>query len=73
HRAAIGVTEESDAICVVVSEQTGAVALAAAGAIENDLSEEQLALRLAALFSKYRPSVALPSPPGGTRPVTARE
>jgi diadenylate cyclase len=73
HRAAIGVTEESDAICVVVSEETGAVALAAAGAIELNLSEEQLAQRLAAHFARLRPAVALPSPPGGTRPLTERE
>jgi diadenylate cyclase len=73
HRAAIGVTEESDAIAVVVSEQTGAIALAAAGAIELNLSEELLALRLASHFSRYRPAVALPTPPGGTRPAAARE
>ena len=34
HRAAIGVTEESDAVAVVVSEQTGAISLAVGGAIE---------------------------------------
>src|ERR1700692_1383295 len=34
HRAAIGVTEESDAIAVLVSEQTGAISLAVSGAIE---------------------------------------
>jgi diadenylate cyclase len=73
HRAAIGVTEESDAVCVVVSEQTGAVALAEAGSIELNLSEEKLAQRLAALFARYRPAVALPAPPGGTRPATERE
>ena len=50
HRAAIGVTEESDAVVVVVSEQTGAISLAVSGAIEMGLSVEQLNDRLANLF-----------------------
>lgn len=66
HRAAIGVTEESDAVAVVVSEQTGAIAVAAAGSIELNLTPDQLADHLASLFAGYRPPVALPSPPGGT-------
>ena len=36
HRAAIGITEETDAIAVIVSEETGAISLAVAGAIERD-------------------------------------
>jgi diadenylate cyclase len=60
-RAAIGVTEESDAITVVVSEQTGEIALATAGSIELHLTPEQLAERLAALFAGYRPRVVLPA------------
>lgn len=59
HRAAIGVTEESDAVVVVVSEQTGAVALAASGAIELNLSAEQLTERLAAQFRRFRPAVGM--------------
>ncbi|MBI1740390.1 MAG: DNA integrity scanning protein DisA nucleotide-binding domain protein, partial [Candidatus Koribacter versatilis] len=63
HRAAIGVTEESDAVAVVVSEQTGEIALAAAGSIELHLTPDQLAERLAALFAGYRPRVVLPARP----------
>ncbi len=73
HRAAIGVTEESDAIAIVVSEQTGAIALAAAGEIEMNLTPEQLAEKLAEKFARYRPTVALPAPAGGARPETARD
>jgi len=58
HRAAIGVTEESDAVALVVSEQTGAISLAAAGAIETNLSPEALSGRLAALFLRYAASPA---------------
>ena len=40
HRAAIGITEETDAISVVVSEETGAISLAVGGAIERDIDVE---------------------------------
>jgi len=73
HRAAIGIGEESDAVAVVVSEQTGAIALASGGAIEMNVTEDQLAERLSAMFAAYRGAVALPAPPGGTRPASARE
>jgi diadenylate cyclase len=46
HRAAIGVTEESDALAVVVSEETGQIAIAARGDLENDVSMERLQERL---------------------------
>jgi diadenylate cyclase len=46
HRAAIGVTEESDCIAVVVSEETGRISLAHHGELESDLSVEDLAQRL---------------------------
>lgn len=59
HRAAIGVTEESDAVVVVVSEQTGAISLATAGNIESGLTPEQLASRLEGLFRKFRSTLTL--------------
>ena len=60
HRAAIGVTEESDAVAVLVSEQTGAISLAVGGAIELGLSVEQLAARLDGLFKRFRTTMVLP-------------
>ncbi len=63
HRAAIGVTEESDAVVVLVSEQTGAIALAVGGAIELNLTPEQLTERLATLFARFVPPAAEPAQP----------
>jgi uncharacterized protein (TIGR00159 family) len=46
HRAAIGITEESDAIAIVVSEERGAVSLAEDGKIVGDLDARELKRRL---------------------------
>lgn len=62
HRAAIGITEESDAISVVVSEETGAISLAVGGAIERNIDAEYLRQRLSQLLSRYVPQAALPTP-----------
>lgn len=42
HRAAIGVSENTDAIAVVVSEETGTISIAVEGKIFRDLTPEQL-------------------------------
>ena len=42
HRAAIGLTEETDAICVVVSEETGTISVAMRGQIRRGLDAESL-------------------------------
>src|SRR6202049_5228930 len=63
HRAAIGVTEESDAVAVVVSEQTGAISLAVGGALEQGLSADQLTARLTGLFQRFRTTVGGPTAP----------
>jgi len=62
HRAGIGVTEETDAIAVIVSEETGTISLAVAGKIERDLTIDQLRDRLGQLLSRYVPPATLPTP-----------
>jgi diadenylate cyclase len=62
HRAGIGVTEETDAIAVIVSEETGAISLAVAGKIERDLTVEQLRERMGELLRRYVPASTLPTP-----------
>lgn len=61
HRAAIGITEETDAIAVVVSEETGAISLAVGGNIERDLTVEELRSRLSVLLHRYVPPATLPT------------
>jgi phosphoglucosamine mutase len=50
HRAAMGLSEETDAAVVVVSEETGVISLAVEGTIERGLDAERLQARLAALL-----------------------
>jgi diadenylate cyclase len=54
HRAAIGLTEESDALAVVVSEETGLISLAVDGGIERGLTPDGLRARLTTLAVEGR-------------------
>ena len=50
HRAAIGLTEETDAVCVVVSEETGNISAAVYGKLTRALDGEALRKLLTSLF-----------------------
>jgi len=49
HRAAIGLTEENDAVAVVVSEETGRISIATEGQISRGFTAETLRARLTQL------------------------
>jgi diadenylate cyclase len=61
HRAGIGITEETDAIAVIVSEETGAISMAVGGKIERDLTAEHLRERLSSELRRYMAPVTLPT------------
>jgi diadenylate cyclase len=63
HRAAIGLTEESDAAAIVVSEQTGRISIALDGHIEVGLDADRLRARLRTLVPQRRQ--AFENGPGG--------
>ena len=54
HRAAIGITEESDSIALVVSEESGVISMAEDGKLSRNLDEGELRENLAASFEKSK-------------------
>jgi diadenylate cyclase len=61
HRAGIGITEETDAVAVIVSEETGAISMAVGGKVERDLTVDQLRARLGGELQRYMSPVTLPT------------
>jgi diadenylate cyclase len=51
HRAGIGITEETDCISVIVSEETGRISIAARNEIEYDVTLERVEQRLTQRFT----------------------
>jgi len=56
HRAAIGITEETDCLAIIVSEENGRISIAAFGEIELDLSPEKVGERITRHFGGSRRS-----------------
>jgi len=62
HRAAIGLSEDTDAVAVVVSEETGIISLVAEGRIRRELDGRQLTQALLdSLEGKSRPGPEAPA------------
>jgi diadenylate cyclase len=60
HRAAVGITEQSDAIVIVVSEQTGIISITHSGRMIRRMDEKKL---YAVLRAFYRPQFITGLPP----------
>jgi diadenylate cyclase len=54
HRAAIGITEETDAIAILVSEERGTISLARGGELQEDLDAKSLRDLLFREFAAYK-------------------
>ncbi|MFT5904996.1 MAG: diadenylate cyclase [Cryomorphaceae bacterium] len=50
HRAAVGLSEETDSVCIVVSEETGSISIAMNGVLERNLKESEFKEKLEKIF-----------------------
>lgn len=66
HRAALGISEESDALVVVVSEETGQVRLAEGGALSASVPLDALEAALESRLSRTVPSATVAAPSATT-------
>lgn len=76
HRAGIGITEETDCLSLIVSEETGKISLAAFGEIESDVTIERVDERISLHFgvaSEKRPALSSATAPLAKRPLHKRE
>ncbi len=56
HRAALGLSERTDAICVVVSEETGGISICENGVLQRNLTEKQFREKISDIFFSDKPS-----------------
>ena len=71
HRAAIGITEETDCLSLIVSEETGQISVAAFGDIESGINIERVDERIQQHFGAQRKKTlpGKPVPPVSGRPA----
>ena len=72
HRAAVGITEETDALVIVVSEETGVISVVLGGEMRSDLTASQLRTVLRTILSGERRDLP-PTPESGEEAVSSEE
>jgi diadenylate cyclase len=70
HRAAIGITEETDCLSLVVSEETGRISVAAFGELSPGLSINEVVERINQHFGVQRPAASQLGDFAGDIPLT---
>jgi diadenylate cyclase len=60
HRAAVGITELTDAACITISEETGKISIARSGHLLNGVSPERLAQFLTAFYHRQTAETSVP-------------
>lgn len=73
HRAALGTTEKSDAIVVIVSEESGIISLSIGGELERGYNRDTLSARLDELFNPSADNVKAPKKGRKNRKRTKKE
>ena len=56
HRAALGISEVSDAVCVLVSEETGRVAITQGGRMLSRVEQDRLRALLESFYAPQSPT-----------------
>ncbi len=70
HRAAMGITEQTDAIAIIVSEETGQISIARAGELNQALTPHLFKQRLAELLNRKAPTTETERTAVTERPAT---
>jgi diadenylate cyclase len=74
HRAALGITEETDCLALVVSEETGTISIALAGELERGVTTERVDARVAEHFGAAgKPRRTPPRPPASSGDAEAAQ
>ena len=72
HRAGIGITEETDCLALIVSEETGQISVAAFGDLERGVSIQRVDERINQHFGVVRLNIPpAPAPPRKDAPAEA--